>query len=218
MEAPPAILVTGFEPFHSFRRNPSGELARHLDGTMVGGMPVVGRVLPVAARELPGVLASLVDDVRPAIVLALGLSRRAVLSMERVAINVLDFRLPDSGGLQPRDAPIVADGPAAYLATLPVRHTVETWRRHGVPGEVSYTAGTFCCNQAMYLLLRLAAGAGRLAGFVHVPPLPEQVAELDVEPGPSVAWELQLRGVELALEVAAEAWSGGVRPAGSATG
>lgn len=44
---------------------------------------------------------------------------RPDITVERVAINCDDFRIPDNGGNQPEDEPVVADGPSAYFATLP---------------------------------------------------------------------------------------------------
>ena len=46
---------------------------------------------------------------------------RPDITVERVAINCDDFRIPDNGGNQPEDEPVVADGPSAYFATLPIK-------------------------------------------------------------------------------------------------
>jgi pyroglutamyl-peptidase len=104
---------------------------------------------------------------------------RSVLSVERVAINLVDARIPDNRGAQPVDAPVVPGGPAAYFATLPVKALHRAAQQACLPCEVSQTAGTFVCNAVFYgLMHQIATGAvpGARGGFVHVPWLPEQRA------------------------------------------
>lgn len=75
---------------------------------------------------------------------------RAEISLERVAINLIDARIPDNAGKQPIDVPVVAGGPAGYFSTLPVKAAVQQLRRQGIPAGVSYTAGTYNCNHIFY--------------------------------------------------------------------
>ena len=85
---------------------------------------------------------------------------RAALSLERVAINLDDARIPDNAGQHPIDRPIVPGGPAAYFATLPIKAAVAALREAGLPASVSNTAGTFVCNHVFYGLMHLAATPG----------------------------------------------------------
>ncbi len=64
----------------------------------------------------------------------------------------------------------------------------------GVPSALSLSAGTFLCNETMYRTLDALHGAGRstLAGFVHMPQLPEQAA---VRGGPSMEVDAMVRAV-----------------------
>ena len=73
-----------------------------------------------------------------------------------------------------------SNGGAAMLATLPNREIRDALLSAGIPARISATAGTFLCNAALYTTLSRAARKRRppLTGFVHVPYLPEQVAEL----------------------------------------
>src|SRR5262245_17787407 len=102
---------------------------------------------------------------------------RTRVTVERVAINLDDARIPDNNGAEPIDEPVVADGPAAYFATLPVKACVAAVRDAGLPASVSHTAGTFLCNHVFYGLMHLieTGRPGVRGGFVHVPFLPEQV-------------------------------------------
>ncbi|MDQ9428743.1 pyroglutamyl-peptidase I, partial [Serratia marcescens] len=68
---------------------------------------------------------------------------RADLSLERVAINLNDARIPDNQGLQPIDTPVVVQGPAAYFSTLPIKAMVRAIKAAGIDASVSHTAGTF---------------------------------------------------------------------------
>ena len=91
---------------------------------------------------------------------------RPDITVERVAINCDDFRIPDNGGNQPEDEPVVADGPSAYFATLPIKNIVNALHQASIPAKVSNTAGTFVCNHLMYGVCHYAAQKGNIkAGF-----------------------------------------------------
>ena len=196
------ILVTGFEPFGGQSLNPSWEVARALHGLQLQGAQVVAVQLPcVFAQALPALQQALMQHT-PDIVLALGQAEgRCDLSVERIAINVMDARIPDNAGAQPIDVPVIAGGPASYFSTLPIKSLVAGLRASGFPASVSQTAGTFVCNQVFYALQHTLAGQGVHSGFVHLPLLPEQAAHW---PGPSLpSWPvgLQLAAVKQALDL-----------------
>ena len=199
------ILVTGFEPFGGQSLNPSWEVARALHGLQLPGLQgaqVVAVQLPcVFAQALPALQQALMQHT-PDIVLALGQAEgRCDLSVERIAINVMDARIPDNAGAQPIDVPVIAGGPASYFSTLPIKSLVAGLRAAGFPASVSQTAGTFVCNQVFYALQHTLAGQGVHSGFVHLPLLPEQAAHW---PGPSLpSWpvSLQLAAVKQALDL-----------------
>lgn len=170
------VLLTGFEPFDNDLVNPSWEAARQLDGVQVGdGVQIVARCLPCAFATAGECLAQLIGELRPAMVIATGLAPgRSEMSIERVAININDARIPDNLGQQPIDTAVVVDGPAAYFSTLPIKAMVKALREAGVAAAVSQTAGTFVCNQVFYLLQHRLAGAGVRSGFIHVPSSPPE--------------------------------------------
>lgn len=170
------ILMTGFAPFGGESVNPSWQAVSL----------VAARRDDVAAVELPcefasslPVLRRALAEHRPSLVVCAGQAGgRAEVTPERVAINLIDARIPDNAGAQPVDVPVVPDGPAAYFTTLPVKACVAAIRAAGVPASVSHTAGTYVCNQVFYGLMHLLATEfpGVRGGFVHVPFSPEQVA------------------------------------------
>lgn len=195
------LLLMGFEPFDQDPVNPSWEAVRQLDGMLLGeDVQIVARRLPCAFSLVGECLAEWITQLRPAMVIATGLGPgRDSISMERVAINVNDARIPDNLGAQPVDTPVVVDGPAAYFSTLPIKAMVKALREAGVPAAVSQTAGTFVCNQVFYLLQHALAGTDVRSGFIHVPNLPEQVVGTGLASMPLVT---TLEGLRLAVQVA----------------
>lgn len=198
----PRILLTGFAPFGGETTNPSWEAARALHGRRIAGHTVVSRELPVTFGGSLDALRAAIAEVRPALVLCVGQAGgRERLSLERVAINVDDARIPDNAGAQPIDAPIAADGPAAYFTTLPIKAMLAALHNAGIPAEVSQTAGTYVCNHVFYGLMHaLRDSPGLRGGFVHIPYSPAQAA---LHPGvPGLPLEAVTRGLRLALRVA----------------
>jgi len=201
------IVVTGFAPFGGETENPSRLIARALDGTRIDTILVVGVELPVRTHAVRAALEE-VWALAPRILLHLGQAGgRAQISLERVAVNLLDFSLPDEDGERIEDAPVVPGGPAAYFSTLPVRRVLHRLRAAGIPAHLSLSAGAFLCNQVFYLTQdHLAAQDTRtLSGFVHVPFLPGQAAAKGPQT-PSLSLETMLAAVRLTLEVAVEEW------------
>lgn len=210
-----SLLCTGYEPFGDHEDNPSMRVAEALDGGAVAGHEVVGAVLPVQFDAVGAELRSLVDEHDPAAVIATGLAAgRTALSVERVAVNVDDaVTVPDNADESPEATPIAAEGADAHFATLPVAETIEAMLAAGVPARLSNSAGTHCCNHALYALLDHFDRDGRdvPAGFVHLPLTPEQaIAEAEApERGggvtASLSLERQIAGVRVALETAVDA-------------
>lgn len=196
------VLLTGFEPFNGASINPAWEAVRLLDGWSGDGFKVEARLLPCVFGRAAEALLGFVDEVRPDIAIAVGQAGgRPEISVERIAINVDDARFLDNAGQQPIDMPIVADGPAAYFTTLPIKAMVAAMREQGLKAGVSQTAGTFVCNHVFYALMHHLRGQDVKAGFIHVPFLPEQAATWP-EPTPSMELEEIVAGLRAAVEVA----------------
>jgi len=196
------ILLTGFEPFGGESINPSWEVAQRLGGELAPGVRVHSRRLPCAFGPAVAALDAALRETRPAVALALGLARgRHELSLERVAVNLIDARIPDNAGAQPIDEPVTVGGPDGYFSTLPLKPMVAGLRAAGHPAGLSYTAGSYVCNAVFYALQHGLAGQGAKSGFMHLPCLPEQAAR---EPAPSMALAQMIDGVRLALVLALE--------------
>lgn len=201
--ARPPLLVTGFEPFGGEDVNPAQQLLGRLAGRRIGGHRIAAVALPCAFGAALTELAHALEGERPALVLGLGQAGgRARLSLERVAVNLIDARIPDNSGAQPVDVPVIAGAPDAYFATLPVKACLQALVARGLPAELSLSAGSFVCNAVFFALRHLAERASPRprVGFLHVPFLPAQAAR---HPGaPSMALETMLAGIECVLQTA----------------
>ncbi len=172
------VVLTAFEPFGAWETNSTIDVvaaaARRL---REAGRSVRTRVLPVDLEEAASALQQAVAGPPPAAVVSCGLSGRArVVHVERVALNVADFRIPDAAGRAPRGEAVIPGGPEAYLTQVPVHRVVAALDARGVPAEVSNSAGTYLCNAVYFHALHATRRAGIPTLFVHLPPLPGAAA------------------------------------------
>lgn len=199
----PHILVTAFEPFGGSVVNPTMRIIELLAGMPCGRgdrayatLPVVGGVDEGSAWAR---ISSAIDALRPDAVVALGESAKAEsVTFERVAVNLRDSRIADNAGVLVVDEAVIAGGPDAIFATLPVRELAQACIDAGVPSTLSLSAGSFLCNEVMYRLL--ADDRVGMAGFIHVPQLPEQSY---LRGGPMMEARIAAAGVHAALETLA---------------
>ena len=190
------IIVTGFDPFGGETINPSIECVKALPE--IEGVEPIRLELPTVFNESAKRLNEVINDVKPDAVLSVGQAGgRAGITMERIAINLDDARIPDNISQQPIDETIQTEGEAAYFTTLPIKRIVKVIREAGIPAEVSNTAGTFVCNHIMYQALFAATKADKpfKAGFMHIPFIPEQTADK-----PSLPLEESTKALQIAIE------------------
>ena len=190
------IIVTGFDPFGGEKINPSIECVKALPE--IEGVELIRLELPTVFKESAKRLNEVINDVKPDAVLSVGQAGgRAGITMERIAINVDDARIPDNISQQPIDEEIQVEGEAAYFSTLPIKRIVKAIREAGISAEVSNSAGTFVCNHIMYQALFAATKADKpfKAGFMHIPFIPEQTTDK-----PSLPLEESSKALQIAIE------------------
>lgn len=173
------ILVTGFDPFGGETVNSAFEAVKLLPGTIAGAEIIKLEIPTVFSKCGPAVEAG-IKEYQPDVVLNIGQAGgRSCVTVERVAINLAEARIPDNDGEQPVDEPLQADGAPAYFATVPVKAMVQNIRDKKIPCHLSYTAGTYVCNCVMYNVLYMTATRypDIRAGFIHVPYAAEQVVD-----------------------------------------
>jgi pyroglutamyl-peptidase len=154
----PAVLVTGFGPFLDVGSNPSGRMARLMDGRRVLGHTVIGRSLPVSyARGLPLMVAQ-ARAISPRLVVGMGVHRGPGVLIECVGRNRAG-PTPDVDGMCP-------DSLGAGPAELPVDLNAERLAR-ALGGVLSMDAGQYLCNAWLYTALRDVQAPSI---FIHIPP------------------------------------------------
>ena len=152
------VLVTGFGAFPGVAHNPSGELARAIDGADLDGVKVVGRVLDVSYSRGPREALDLARSLEAAIVIGTGVaSTRRQVDVERRAVRAASGPADVDGrkrsGLR---------GPPSVEATIDVGRLALA-----LGANVSDDAGRYVCNAWLY---RVTRGCTAPVGFVHVPP------------------------------------------------
>jgi pyroglutamyl-peptidase len=194
-------VVQGFGPFGGHTVNPSELLVRSLADR--GDPALVTEVLPVSGERAASAIPDLMRRHRPRLWLGVGLAAgRTALSIEAVAVNLRHWLGDDADvdGATVARQPVAADGPAAYLTTVPAETILRAWKEAGIPGYVSQTAGSYLCNMSFYTAAHAASelSLSCMVGFLHVPLLPELVDEPERQP--SMAMALQAAGLDLVIE------------------
>ena len=191
------ILLCAFDPFGGEKINPALEAVRLV---RFEGAEIEKCEVPTVFYKSLGVVTDRIEKFKPDAVLMIGQAGgRDKITPERVAINISDARIEDNEGNRPCDEPIIKGAPAAYFSTLPIKKIVESLSRAEIPAAVSNSAGTFVCNHLMYGVLNFVAERGYdcIAGFMHIPFLPEQV---EGKTGvPSLPLESDVRAIEISL-------------------
>jgi pyroglutamyl-peptidase len=194
------VLLTGFEPFAGETENPSWDAVRDLDEERIDGHRLAARLMPCVFGEAVSRLESEIAALRPSVVLCVGQAGgRAEISVERIAVNLDDARIPDNAGAQPLDRPAIVGGPAAYFSSLPVKAILRDLRAANIPAGLSHTAGTFVCNHIFYgaCHARAIVRPEMRTGFIHIPYSPAQAAR---HPGsPSIAVPIVTEALRIAV-------------------
>lgn len=199
------ILVTGFDPFGGAAINPAYEAVKLLPN-VIAGADIIKIEVPTVFGKDEMVVRAAVESHKPDVVLCVGQAGgRSGISIEKVAVNLMEARIPDNEGNQPLDIPVREDGENAYFATVPVKSMVEYIKAAGIPARISYTAGTYVCNDLMYRVLYMIDNEypHMKGGFIHVPYLPEQTLELP-EGTPSMSADMIAKALECSLKAIIE--------------
>ena len=171
------VLISGFQPFSSHAENSSQIIAELFKEVDLHGFEIRSIVLPVTFISSFEHLKTEIENFDPDYVICLGLAgERTSITIERVAINLIHSKVPDNDGVTHYDQAIIQNGPAAYFSTLPLKAIREL--KTIFPVEESYSAGTYVCNNLMYLVLNFLKGSDVKAGFIHLPHLKDKRADI----------------------------------------
>jgi pyroglutamyl-peptidase len=177
------VVLTGFEPFADFHVNPSWEGVKPFDEQEIRGFKIKAFKMSLVYKQIKPVIERIIDTWEPSIMISFGQSYRPVISLEKVALNFADLTnatILYNCRTRPKDEILDPEAPHAYFTTLPIRKILHHLHHNNIPAEISYTAGTFGCNQAFFHAMH-KIHSDRLdtrTGFIHVPCLPSQAAQL----------------------------------------
>ena len=202
------ILITGFEAYGKRKKNATAEVIHQLSAQNI---EVSGELyletLPVVHVEAADKLSNLLQKHSPDIVICLGeAGGRSAISLEKIAINYLDYRMPDNAGNIITDRYISKEGPDAYFTALPVVSICKRLISSGIPAEVSFTAGAYLCNEVFYHLMNWADTQEKkvIAGFIHTPILPDVAAGMQ-RPIASMAPLTIIEALQIVIEESCKA-------------
>jgi hypothetical protein len=198
------ILVTGFNPFGEDKINPAIESVKKLPDE-IKGVKIIKLEIPTVYMKSLEKIDEAIKEYNPDVILSIGQAGgRPDITVERVGINVDDYRIKDNEGNQPIDTKIYDDGENAYFSNLPIKAIVENIRKNNIPASISNTAGTFVCNHVLYGVQYLLDKKypNKKSGFIHIPFLPEQVISRPNTPSMSIS--TIVKALTLALEAIIE--------------
>ena len=199
------VLITGFDPFGGESVNPAYEAVKLLPD-VVAGAKVMKLEIPTVYNKAYEAVEVGIEKYNPDVVICVGQAGgRSSIQIEKVAINLAEARIKDNEGNQPMDLPIRPDGKNAYFTNLPCKAVVNEIRKAGIPAHISYTAGTFVCNDVMYSLLYMIDKKYNhiRGGFIHVPYVLNQVIDKPMGTA-AMSVETIAKGLELAIKAIVE--------------
>ena len=188
------LLITGFEPFGGEDCNPSWDAVSMLPD-QIGSYMVVKTCLPVVFGKSSAILKNLAEAIRPDVIICVGQAggRRAI-TPEFMAFNIRHSYTSDNDGFCPDHESIIESGDSAYYSTLPIKKMTCAINEAGIPAEISYSAGTFVCNELFYSMLYNFRSSNISIGFIHVPYSKSQNKE------PSMDIERIANALQIAIE------------------
>lgn len=195
------VLVTGFDPFDKDTINPAFEAVKRLPND-IKGAEIIKLEIPTSFKRSEIVIQEAIEKYNPDVILSVGQAGgRNEITIEKVAINLLEARIEDNDGYKPSDLPIKNDGETAYFTNLNIKGIINHLLDNNIPVSISYTAGTFVCNSVMYNNLYLVDKKYHniKTGFIHVPFLPEQACLKKPIPS-SMSLDTIAKAIELTIE------------------
>ena len=193
-----SVLVSCFEPFDGEFINASQEAVSVLS---LRRKDLHYAVLPTIFSRAADELLYTIGSLGPELVIMLGeASGRCSISLERVALNFVNARIPDNEGSQPSHELIRPGGPLALQANLPLQKISAALEDAHIPNTISYFAGTFVCNFLSYRVMDYCSSKDRIrALFVHLPLCEKQAVRKPSTP--YMHSDISAKAVELIIEV-----------------
>lgn len=158
------IVLTGFKPFLGDITNPSEVVCENISFPHV-----ITQVLPVDFNQAFLDLKKTIEKEKPDYVLMLGqASSRNRICLEKVALNWNESKHADESGNFVSPSPIdPSESQLAVMTDFPINELHDYLESRNYPVKISFSAGTFVCNNIYYKTLREFPNIKSL--FIHVP-------------------------------------------------
>ena len=164
------ILLTGFEPYWEYPENSSWVVAEEVATRGVVGVDIVIEQVPVSFSRVHVALREAVEKHSPNMLIMLGQSGGSEkVKLERVALNMMDSKLPDNDGYIPNEEPITIETPAALFTNTPIKSLRDAIAEQGISVKISNSCGLYVCNRLYYEALMLCKKCHMKSIFIHLP-------------------------------------------------
>lgn len=196
------LLITGFDPFDNEATNPSWEVVKDLPEE-IKNIKLIKKELPTEFIKAQKLLEKYILEYQPDYIISVGQAGGITdIQLEKVAINLMNARIPDNASYQPKNEPVVESGPVAYFSELPLDDMKDAIIKANIPAKITYSAGTFVCNTVFYKASNLIEenNFDTKACFIHVPYLPEQAIGKEIIPasmGKEIIKEALIKAIEV---------------------
>ncbi|MFA5759435.1 MAG: hypothetical protein WC942_08800 [Clostridia bacterium] len=153
-------LITGFDSFAGYLMNPSFQAAKRLEGKTIKGYLIRVVKLPVEYGLSSALLGDMVRDLKPDIVISLGLNFISKIAIELNAYKCTSHvnKIP---WINERSAPEKA------TSKLQIDKILDRWKQEKIPGELGTNPGAYVCEHIMYSIYTIENLNKSL--FLHVP-------------------------------------------------
>ncbi|MDX1359383.1 MAG: pyroglutamyl-peptidase I [Clostridia bacterium] len=185
------ILLSAFEPFGGSDLNSSAMVLEKIS-LMDRDAVITKMTLPVLYEKAFYLLKDKIKQVNPDAVVCMGQAGgRNKVCVERIAVNINDSSAPDNGSTIKTDETIIQGKPAAYYTNLPYKKMVAAT---GDEAAVSYSAGTYICNDIFYRLMEYIETEDLhiTGGFLHLPFTEHfgKMPYIDLEKQADIVWTM----------------------------
>lgn len=170
------VLITGFDAFGEDTYNPSFEAIKKLD-SVIEGAEIIKVQLETKFKAAQKQVSKLMEEYKPDYVILTGQAAgRDKISLEKVALNVMNSSIYDNDNFRPKDETIIENGNYALVSNINLIALDTYLSNDNIKNHISYHAGTFVCNSTYYTVLNLIKDKYQDSKtvFVHVPIIDEQ--------------------------------------------
>ena len=194
------VLITGFEPYWDYPVNSSWVVAEKVATRGAVGIDIVIEQVPVSFSRVHVALREAVEKHSPNMLIMLGQSGGSdKVKLERVALNMMDSKLPDNDGYIPNEEPINIETPSALFTNTPIKTLCATIEEQGISVKISNSCDLYVCNRLYYEALMLCNERHMKSIFIH---LPFYEGQPSANPNnPTIPLDDMVKAIQIIIEV-----------------